>query len=90
MYRIKTHYPYCSIRSVLVDYRELGSANPQPLGPGPLPPLASDQDRLILEDESGRVSISGEDLQSLTSVLCTGVVVGLKGRIGPGGEFMVS
>lgn len=70
-------------KSVIDDYRE-GSGSS--LRVDPLAPLASDQDRLILEDQTGRVLLTGSLFQQVGQ-LVTGIIVAVKGRVNEQGEF---
>ena len=47
------------------------------------------KDLLILEDHSGRVSITGS-LQNLAPVLVTGLIIAVRGTLSESGEFIVS
>eukprot|EP01039_Chlorochromonas_danica_P007283 gene7283-8060_t len=70
-------------KSVIDDYRE-GSGSS--LRIDPLAPLASDHDRLILEDQTGRVLLTGSVSQQVGQ-LVTGIIVAVRGRINEQGEF---
>ncbi len=50
--------------------------------------IASDDDYLVLEDESGRVEISGESLQVQHTV--SGVMIAVRGRVDSKGVFQVA
>lgn len=60
---------------------------------GPVAPLAkyaSEDDTLLLEDESGRIELAGPLLPELRASLVTGVVPALRGRVTSSGCFAVT
>ncbi|KAI9101041.1 DNA polymerase alpha/epsilon subunit B-domain-containing protein [Phlyctochytrium arcticum] len=57
------------------------------VAPPPRVKYASEEDQVVLEDESGRIKLTGNLLKSLN--LVTGIVVGVLGAENSGGEFEV-
>lgn len=68
--------------SILEDFKDGVPTSLQPMAN-----LASDKDALILEDQSGRVSLSGSLLSEIRK-LVTGVIIAVKGTINEFGEFV--
>ncbi|KAJ3548432.1 hypothetical protein NMY22_g1264 [Coprinellus aureogranulatus] len=69
--------------NVLEDLARDNSIPPPP----PLPKFYSTEDKVMLEDESGRIRLVGECLKSTR--LVTGVIVGALGMETPNGDFEV-
>lgn len=44
----------------------------------------------MLEDESGRIRLDGDVMNSLTATLVTGVIIGVKGHLNANGSFTVN
>ncbi|CAM9777837.1 unnamed protein product, partial [Ectocarpus sp. 12 AP-2014] len=83
---IGTTYKAMKLRpSILNEFREdrgISMAVVAPVGS-----FTSEDDGLVLEDESGRVSISGPGIQS--SSLVSGLVIAVKGTVTASGEMLV-
>ncbi|CBJ32730.1 conserved unknown protein [Ectocarpus siliculosus] len=83
---IGTTYKAMKLRpSILNEFREdrgISMAVVAPVGS-----FTSEDDSLVLEDESGRVSISGPGIQS--SSLVSGLVIAVKGTVTASGEMLV-
>lgn len=71
------------ISRILKEFTSERALIPQP----PRQSYISKEDRVLLEDESGRILLSGNMIQK--DVVVTGIILGLKGKALPSGEFEV-